>query len=72
MNRAEHLEWCKKRANEYIDAGDIPNAYASMASDLRKHAETEDHPAIALGMQLMMIGELGTAPKMQRFIDGFN
>ena len=32
MTRQEHLERCKKRALEYVDQGDFPNAYASMAS----------------------------------------
>ena len=34
--RAEHLAWCKKRALEYVDAGDLLQAYTSMASDLGK------------------------------------
>ena len=70
--RAEHMEWCKKRALDYVDRGDLTNAYASMGSDLGKHPETRDHPAISLGMQLMMIGDLSTPEKMRRFIEGFN
>ena len=38
--RAEHLAWCKRRAMEYVDAGDLSNAVASMGSDLSKHPET--------------------------------
>ena len=57
MTRQEHLAWCKQRALEYVDNGDLTNAYASMASDLRKHPETENHSAIGLGIQLMMIGK---------------
>lgn len=72
MNRSEHLEWCKKRALEYVDAGDVTNAYASMGSDLNKHPETEGHPAIQLGMMLMMAGHLSSAAEMRKFIDGFN
>ena len=72
MTRAEHLAWCKQRALEYVDHGDLTNAYASMASDLGKHPETEKHAAIQLGMMLMMGGHLGTAPKMREFINGFN
>lgn len=72
MTRSEHVDWCKRRALEYVEQGDVQNAYASMASDLRKHRETEDHPAIMLGMQLMMIGDLSTPDKMRQFIEGFN
>jgi len=72
MNREEHLAWCKQRALEYVDAGDIRNAFTSMMSDLSKHAETEEHPAIMIGMMLIMIGDLNTAPKMRKFIEGFN
>ena len=70
--RAEHLAWCKQRALQYVEAGDVAQAYASMASDMGKHSETRDHPAILLGMQLMMIGDLSTPDKMRKFIEGFN
>lgn len=72
MNRKEHLDWCKKRALEYVDAGDLTNAWASMASDLRKHSETEGHAAIELGMMMLMTGQLSTQEKMRKFIEGFN
>jgi len=70
--RQEHLEWCKKRALEYVDSGDLADAYASMASDLNKHPETENHAAIQLGMMLLMGGHLSTIDKMRKFIEGFN
>jgi hypothetical protein len=38
-SREEHLEWCKKRALEYLDRGDVENAIASMGSDLGKHED---------------------------------
>lgn len=66
---ADHLAWCKRRANEYLDAGKIREAFASMASDLNKHDETRGHSAINLGM---LGGELETVEKMREFIDGFN
>jgi len=31
MTRDEHLEWCKKRAREYLARGDAANAIASWA-----------------------------------------
>jgi hypothetical protein len=72
MTRQEHLEWCKKRAHEYLDNGDVPNAYASMASDLNKHPETEGHSAIQIGMMMIMAGHLSSPAEMGKFIDGFN
>lgn len=72
MTRSEHLQWCKERALEYVDAGDLTNAYASIASDLGKHPETENHAAITLGMMLMMSGKLSTEHEMRKFIEGFN
>ena len=72
MTRQEHLDWCKQRANEYLDAGDVQNAYGSMASDLGKHPETQGHAAIQLGMMMMISGHLSSVPEMRKFIDGFN
>jgi hypothetical protein len=38
--REEHLEWCKERAREYLDRGDLANAVASMGSDMDEHPDT--------------------------------
>ena len=70
--REQHLNWCKERALAILNTGDIAGAYASMASDLRKHPETEDHIAIGLGMSLMFGGHLNTTNEMRKFIEGFN
>jgi hypothetical protein len=72
MTRDEHVAWCKQRALEYVERGDVQNAYASMASDLGKHPETEGHPAIQLGMMMLIGGQLNSPTEMRRFIDGFN
>ncbi len=71
-NRNEHLEWCKKKALEFLDRNDVQNAWMSMASDLQKHEETKQHAAIALGMMLFMRGDLSTSQEMREFIEGFN
>jgi Tfp pilus assembly protein PilF len=69
-DRAEHLAWCKQRALEYLDAGDLTNAVASMGSDLNKHPETR--PAAAL-MQLGMMELINRdASGVRRWIEGFN
>lgn len=72
MTREEHLNWSKQRAFEYVDAGDLPNALASMTSDLNKHPETEGHIGIQLGMMQMITGHLATPQAMRHFIEGFN
>ncbi len=72
MDRAEHLAWCKQRALEYVDQGDLTNAYASMTSDLSKHPETAGHAAIELGMMMIMGGHLNSSAEMRRFIEGVN
>ena len=72
MTRAEHLEWCKRRALEYVEAGELPQAFTSMGSDLSKHPETANHSAIQLGAMLLFGGHLDTAEKMRKFILGFN
>jgi hypothetical protein len=68
--RAEHVEWCKHRALEYVDRGDLQNAFASLNSDLRKHPETEGHGAMELGLVLMLGGYLDTERQMREWIEG--
>ena len=70
--REQHMEWCKKRAREYCDRGDVSQAMASMGSDLAKHPETKNHPGIAIGIQLLMIGNLSSPFEMRQFIEGFH
>ncbi len=72
MNREEHLKWCKQRALKYLESGDTKNALASMFSDLGKHKDTTDPPAIMLGGILMMAGHLNTVAEVKKFIEGFN
>lgn len=70
--REEHLAWCKQRALEYCEAGDLRQAFASMTSDMRKHPDTSSHPAIELGFQMMLMGQLDSQEQMRKFILGFN
>jgi len=72
MTRQEHLAWCQQRALEYVAAGDMDNAFASIASDLGKHPETEGHVGIQLGMMQLMGGYLKTPAEMRKFIEDFN
>jgi hypothetical protein len=65
--RKEHLEWCKKRAMEYIERGESMDAWLSFLSDMGKHEGTANHPALLLGMQMQMAGH-----QIEKFINGFN
>jgi hypothetical protein len=71
MTRDEHLAWCKRRALEYVDHGNLLQAWASMGSDMNKHPETRNHPGLELGMTLMISGDLSRRDAMRRFIEGF-
>ena len=70
--RTEHLNWCKTRALEYVERGDLEQALTSMASDLGKHEEIANHAGIPLGLQMMMAGLLNSQDEMRRFINGFH
>ena len=72
MTRDEHMKWCKERALKYCDIDDTQQAYASMASDLSKHPETDGHIGIMLGMGMLLSGSLSTPDEMRKFINGFN
>ena len=70
MTRAEHLEWCKKRALEYVDHGDCLNAMTSMLSDLGKHPDTKN--SCEIGFMLMMTIAKHDVHATRRWITGFN
>lgn len=70
--RKEHMNWCKKRALEYVERGDLENAWLSIVSDLGKHPETASHPAIQLGFMLKISGKLNSREDMKKFIEDFN
>jgi hypothetical protein len=73
MTREEHLEWAKRRALEYLDAGDSRQAFTSMMSDLRKHPELENHIGGTIGVGFMMLsGWIDNPVEVRRWIVGFN
>lgn len=72
MTRQEHMNWCKERAREYLDQGDIPNAITSMLSDLTKHPDTKASGEGILAMMGMSVAMSGDPREARRFIDGFN
>lgn len=71
MTREEHLQWCKQRALEYLDQGNVVDAIASMTSDLSKHEETStSNPALLmLGMMYARDHDVQGA---RRWITGWN
>lgn len=71
MTRQEHLDWCKKRAREYLNNGDVTSAVTSMLSDMNKHPDTKLTSPI-LTMLGMMAIQSGNELEVRRFIDGFN
>lgn len=70
MTREEHLEWCKQRAREYLDQGDVHNAITSMMSDLTKHEGTRPLNTSLAGLAMLYIKEHDLAGA-RRFIEGF-
>ena len=72
MTKEQHLAWCKKRALEYVDRGDLQNAVASMMSDMQKHNETKFDSGSILSALGLMAAMSGNAAEVRRFITGFN
>ncbi len=73
ITRDEHLSWCKQRALEYVEGGELQDAFASMASDVLTHPETKHHHETnKLGIMLLMAGQLETPGTMRSWIEGYN
>jgi hypothetical protein len=72
MDRAEHLQWCKDRAIEYVELGDYDNAMASMLNDLTKHPETHDPIVARETMRILLAIPPLTEAKIRNWIEGFN
>jgi hypothetical protein len=71
--REEHLEFCKQRAREYLDAGDLVNAVTSMGSDMDKHPETRlsgEKMGTLMYVAMFRITE-GDAQGIREWIEGF-
>jgi len=72
MTQDEHLDWCKKRALEYLDRWDPQQAFTSMISDLGKHPDTKNHAGIQIGVGYMMLpGWINNMEEVRRWIVGF-
>jgi len=75
MTRKGHLDWCKKRALEYVDARDLMQAVTSMLSDVQKHPETafsETGVGGFLALNGMMLARDKDVAGVRHWIEGFN
>jgi hypothetical protein len=72
MTYDEHIAWCKKRALEYLERGNVQEAFTSMLSDLSKHPETKIHVGSEIGVGMMLIpGWINNPVEVRRWIEGF-
>lgn len=72
--RDEHLAWCKRRAHEYIERGDLRDAVTSMWNDLNKHPDTMTafHPDLSALMLAAAVAAIeGERERVERFVDQF-
>ena len=72
MTRAKHLQWCKDRAMEYVNRGQLTEAVTSMMSDITKHPETNSPALAMLGLMAAMDAQAGNRDSVVRYITGFN
>jgi hypothetical protein len=71
--REEHLEWCKQRAREYVDRGELADAVASMGSDMDKHPETRmagEKMGMLIYVAMLRITE-GDVQGVREWVEGF-
>lgn len=70
MNAAQHFDWARGRALEYVEAGNAGDAMASLVSDLNKHPGTAG--IITPDLLYLLAGEviLGGIQGVRSFIEG--
>jgi DNA-binding transcriptional MerR regulator len=73
LTRAEHLARAQARALEYLDAGNVMDAYMSFVSDLGKHEDLAGALQIDLGLvgRTRLGGFLDRPADLRRWIEGF-
>lgn len=71
--RGEYLQWCKDRAMEYVNRGELLEGVTSMMSDMEKRDDTKLGPALSgLGIHAAMAATQGNRDMVERYILGFN
>lgn len=68
--REEHLAWAKKRALEYVDAGKLEEAVASMASDMNQHPATRISTDVMVRVGLLYVDQ-GNPSAVRMWVEGF-
>lgn len=69
MTREEHLMKCKFQALEYVTAGDLQSAVASMVSCMNQREDCKVNDVLTmLGMRYIIDGDSGA---VTRWIKGF-
>jgi hypothetical protein len=71
MTRDERLEWCKARAREYLQRGDLVNAVASIISDMNQKYEGLPPCPAELAIIGIMNAANGDCHAVSAFIEGF-
>ena len=56
MSAAEHFEWSRQRAMEYVNVGDGGGAMSSLIQDLSLHPGTAD--ILTSDLQMLFVGEV--------------
>lgn len=72
MTRDEHLSWCKTRALQVLDSGDVAGAMASMMSDLGKWDRPLYQPPMLSVLMMDAMKFRQTPAQMRDWIEGFN
>lgn len=71
--REEYVKWCKSRAMDLINSGDLLGGVTSMMPDMDKRADTKLSPALTpLGLYAAIQANKGDRDFAERFILGFN
>lgn len=72
-SRSAHMAWCKQRALEYVERGDLWGGVESMLSDLRKEPSTAIEPLAAGLLALTIHGRVtaGDTAAVRHWIEGF-
>lgn len=69
--RAEHIAWCKQRALEYLDAGELVSAATVMLAHLNERDDTKISADNALVKLLELYLRNQDEAGVRRWIEGF-
>jgi hypothetical protein len=72
ISREDHLQWCKDRALEYVELGDLSKAIASMTSDIQKHPQTRLSPPVERALLIPILFNQLDEKKVSEWINGFD